>query len=1150
MSKAITNLTHMPSNLKLKFLAQFVETTLTKSFKGKTNAFLFFQQILCQGTIHKVYDVLIEESKTLNDPTLGTDLYYKHANEIEAALRIDIFNAGSKFDELMAANFGERRNATFDNMAYASVYARLDRENPQFGGVPDVQFLAEGKTVRSIIKVLGPPDEYVLENDRFYSNNPALVLLDYLTDSISGKSIKLDRIDLKSFYDAAQICDTTVQTNVRVAGNIWRPVDKSRTVYNRNLPLYEANLIIDTKKTIRENVEVILSTMGDARLVWSQGKYKLSLQYPATNDDIIVATTITDDDLVLDQDFEINFPTASQRLNHCTVKFHNEAENFKEDTASWPPKLGPNREIQTYLIGIGASNYGLGTAASGWDIDKPTGSILNDYSVWDGNAPTTTLVYLFKIAKELVAPPASDQFTIEYAGDDRMNFTLKNYLDNTIVTSGSTNKWNELGVQNNISLGDSSADRVYKLEISAQDTSTEQPLDKGSRTKSRGVAVKIIRGGNEIIWSTREPTYDDFIERTVSNHLYRDFLDEDNGKELEEEIFVEGITDYYHALAKAEEIVRTSRGSFGIKFKYFIRDRFLEPGDYIKFESQTFGLGNVSPLYIRVNEVALSDDFTCVVEGNRFEYSFLAWNVKDDEYIVPPPIYDDRIPTPLYLQYIPPSEPPYISSGRLEWEAVSYSDLKEYVLYMHIEEYGAYPTGYPIFKEIGRTNNLFFILPKIDAPFAIFGITVLSKSNKESQMTFANMDFVSGVYRVMSLPINRPWLDSTGQYIFNPDGSIEPGAYVIINGEIVYLSNLFSAVTYNMGTWTYFPTQADLGDGWKQNATVIVNGVLYILTDLGNGLEWVLYNPDGLVYFLVIESSNGDVFHVGEAESTVLSPRLFKNGAEVTDQLIPEWVRWRRTSRIHRPFPDDDITWNDIHITGFLTLTIDIDDIESQATFFCDIIPISPFNAFWNVPEITANGQSSTVIHVGGAPPVNVEIAWVGDHTGLSYIRTGNTVTVYEGDITPVGGDTYIENLGIIDEFNAILITGNSTGYLDTTTITDIFSVTLVPNVDAFPVNITPISWISNPPNNSGPVNQQFTANASGGSGTYSYSWSTTGMGFWVNSGHGTDTVQIYCENDVSTLKVGTVYCIISDGISEVAVEAPLEVTYGSAPIE
>jgi hypothetical protein len=1015
----------LKNSFGLKYASELKDTILTKSFSSKTNAFIFFQQVLSQGPIQAVYDIIVDESRLLNDPTLGTDLYAKQLNKIEAALRIDAFYAGSQVDKLMANNFGDRKNASFDNMSYASVYARLDRENPQFSGVPVIQFLIEGKKVKKLIRS-GTVENYSYTFTSLqYSNNPAWVLLDYLMDEISGKAIKSSKIDLGSFYDVAQICDEIVQEDVRVAGNIWRPFDNSRVVHSRNLPRYECNIVIDTEKPIRDNVEAILSCIGDARLVWVNGKYKLNYQYPATNEDLNLALVITDDDLILNQNFEISFPDASSKLNHCTVKFHNESENFKEDTASWPPKLGPNPQEVTQLVGLGARHYPIGTASGGWNETKTSGALLNEYSVWDGNLPNTVLTYLIKIPKELVLSPNNNLFNFQYAGDDEMSWVLYDGEDSvSVVQSGSISGAGNLGIRVGVPLGNSSEDRIYRLVIEAFDKSGEQPKDKGSRTKSRGVAFRIIRQGgvpdeenkllgSEIIWTTREATYDTFVARTVNNYLYRGgapnghpmegfkgFLAEDNQMELETEVFLEGVTDYYHALAKAEELVRTSRGSFKLKFKYYLRDGILEPGDYIKLESDQLKIGQISDLYLRIDSVKINENFECEIEASRFDSSFLAWNVKDDEYFAPSRVYDFRVPAPGFVQYIPETETPLSSAGRLEWEEISYSEIETYIVYAHYEENGLTESGMPVFIELGRTRSNSFILPAIKSWYAIFGVSTLSKNGRESQIAFVNMSYRNSdnTYVVTGVPVNAPW---------------------------------FNAVTQDGGNWTTFPTQEDLGDLWVQNTVVTVNGVVYILTDLGNGLEWVTYHSEGLVYFLVIESSNGNIFRVGGEETTVLLPRLFKNGAEVTEQVLPSWVRWRRASRIARPDPDDDVTWNREHLSGYKTISINIDDIESQATFFCDIIPISPFNAFWTPDTITSSGQSATISYNGGAPPYNVTFEWVGDHDGLVFTSSGNTVTVYTGSVVPLPTNVLSNSISTSETFQYVLASGTLLNFIE-----------------------------------------------------------------------------------------------------------------------
>jgi hypothetical protein len=999
-----------------------VGTQLTRTFMKKhynKNAFLFHQQAICQGPINAVWDVIVDESKFLTDQSLGTNTFNEiHAAEkLKAAMRIDIHNNGGVADSIMTTNYGSRRFSTFDNVAYASVVTHLDRINPQLTGAPLLQFLVEGKTIKTINRSGTPGNyTYTLSGTAVYSNNPAYVLLDYLLNPVGGKAVPLTDINLGSFYDSAQVCGKIVQNNVLVGGNIWQPVDGSRNIQTRNLPLYECNIVLDPEKPIRENVESILSTMGDARLVWSQGQYKLSVLYPENNTELgnLISGTITDDDIVMGEDVEVAFPSASERYNHVTVKYANEAENFKDDFVSWPPKFGSeNGEQRTFLQGLGSFSYAVGSG--NWEVKRAddNNQLLTDYSVWNGTQYSSTVEYLIVFPKEL-AINLGTSFSVWACCDSAMpnvndvhGFELRNYTPwnpetqtggtiGSIIRSGSTSNKDLLKFEG-VPLGNTGADTAYYLRIRGIDTDGEKPDSKGGELKGRGIAARIHQGSN-IIWTTRDPSYSLIQFKKINNYLYyggapsghamfgfKGFYKEDNNKELETEIFAEGITDYYHALAKAEELVRTSRGAFKVKLPYKIRDKIYEPGDFIQLSSETLKLGIDSPLYFRVDAANISNELVSSLELTRVDSSFLAWNMKDDEYRLAPPAYSDEIPFVRYITYIDTSVfPPYNTSGRLEWEAVNYQHLKEYVLYMHIAEYEADYTGFPIFKEIGRTTGTFFDIPPTNALFAIFGITVMNRDGRESVMTYTNAEYdpIRDIKVVTGVAVNQPWRSPTGNYVWNPDGLIGGQAYIDINGTYVYISDLaaerltpattyigeFSSHPRYLGefasaptetsvlswneTWTanllYYNTSAGMmyvlsGEPlawtpapqvvWRQNAIYknIVDEQVYILT--GDPLAWVIYLESGKLFYLNIESSNGQIFRVGQAATSTLSARLFKNAAEVTDVTEASWFVWER----HSNDPAADALWNAAN-TGVKSVLIHIDDFYGRATFFCSVI--------------------------------------------------------------------------------------------------------------------------------------------------------------------------------------------------------------------
>jgi hypothetical protein len=204
-----------------------------------------------------------------------------------------------------------------------------------------------------------------------YSNNSALCVLDYLTNPDYGLGLSADKLDLDTFYNAAVICDTVVFPNAPKQGAFWDLKGGTRDV-----KLYECNIALDSAATIRDNLTIILETMNDANLIWSGGKYKLTLEYPSlysssksyvpgntvqqglglyrnelgcTNvsplSDITqvnwvdaIAAYVTDDTIIRDAATSITWPNAQTRLNFATVRFNDESKDFKENTATWPVK--------------------------------------------------------------------------------------------------------------------------------------------------------------------------------------------------------------------------------------------------------------------------------------------------------------------------------------------------------------------------------------------------------------------------------------------------------------------------------------------------------------------------------------------------------------------------------------------------------------------------------------------------------------------------------------------------------------------------------------------------------------------------------------------------------------------------------------------
>jgi hypothetical protein len=328
---------------------------LSGSNVGKANQFLITQQAICIGGINRVLAVHVNETDSQDE-------------KFSFGQRIHVHLDGGVVDPYLTNRDAERSNAKFTGAAYATGVFKLNRDEPQYQGIPDMQFFVEGLKVHTIDK---SGDTYSLSASRVYSNNPAYCLLDLLTTSTYGKGIPIADIDLKSFWISAQVCDVIVESDKSLDGVYWNAAGLTR-----DIKLYELNIAFDSKASLRENIEEILTSMGDGDLFWSAGKFVLNVSYPLmsspsvyegavlqagsgsnthlyrsivpTGDSSLppgdniqwerVDVSITDDDIIYDETLTTTWPTAQTRLNHLKVSFINEAEDFKEDSVEWPVK--------------------------------------------------------------------------------------------------------------------------------------------------------------------------------------------------------------------------------------------------------------------------------------------------------------------------------------------------------------------------------------------------------------------------------------------------------------------------------------------------------------------------------------------------------------------------------------------------------------------------------------------------------------------------------------------------------------------------------------------------------------------------------------------------------------------------------------------
>lgn len=121
--------------------------------------------------------------------------------------------------------------------------------------------------------------EFTFSDDRVYCDNPAWVLFDVLTDERCGAGISVDRIDLLSFYEAAQFCDELVDTP------------------NGQEPRFVFAGVIDTAENLATGVQAIANSFH-ATVVSSGGIVYCMQDRPADIAMVVTPANVVDGEIV------------------------------------------------------------------------------------------------------------------------------------------------------------------------------------------------------------------------------------------------------------------------------------------------------------------------------------------------------------------------------------------------------------------------------------------------------------------------------------------------------------------------------------------------------------------------------------------------------------------------------------------------------------------------------------------------------------------------------------------------------------------------------------------------------------------------------------------------------------------------------------
>ena len=232
------------------------------STSGEDNKYLHIVQTISEGEIDSLVDVYLDDNPVSDYGNLVT--YNFHSGSATQTYDTDLNSVDSNWTDCLRYT--------------AYMYIRLEYDRDKFTGIPKITTIVKGRIVYD------PRD-----GQYKWTDNPALCLLDFLTNTRYGAGINQKFIDFASFADVADWCD------------------------NRG---YTFNGVINNKQAAIDTITQMLATFKSS-LIFSNGKFKLMpLQYDAP------VMHIDENDIVAET-FTKVYPTVQDLPNTLQIKWIN-----------------------------------------------------------------------------------------------------------------------------------------------------------------------------------------------------------------------------------------------------------------------------------------------------------------------------------------------------------------------------------------------------------------------------------------------------------------------------------------------------------------------------------------------------------------------------------------------------------------------------------------------------------------------------------------------------------------------------------------------------------------------------------------------------------------------------------------------------------
>tara|TARA_R110002126_G_scaffold25490_1_gene87074 strand:- start:1332 stop:4199 length:2868 start_codon:yes stop_codon:yes gene_type:complete len=270
---------------------------------GTDNEYLYYVVVLCEGEIHEIGDIYVND-------ILSTDVKYSGLLTINKHLGSDTQAADAM---LVSAGVQWTSSHTLSGLAYLAVRFKWDQD--VYGNLPSISAVVTGKKVHDT--------RTGSTATKANCGNPALCWRDYMTNARYGKGLPTAAIDDAHVSAAANDCDVTV----------------SPYTGGTSQKIFECNAVLSTDKTVMNNTVSILSSMR-GMMPKRGSKYSLIVEgesasvFDMTESHIIGGITIRSE-------------SKRTKFNRVVATFANPAKDWQLDQIEYPP--AGSSEYQGYL---------------------------------------------------------------------------------------------------------------------------------------------------------------------------------------------------------------------------------------------------------------------------------------------------------------------------------------------------------------------------------------------------------------------------------------------------------------------------------------------------------------------------------------------------------------------------------------------------------------------------------------------------------------------------------------------------------------------------------------------------------------------------------------------------------------------------------